>query len=205
MTARADTDAFVRFAKAHLPSKAERTIYPVLAGAPDRDWTAGEVAATAGVSHHEADQALRRFASAGIVDHSHVRGQSHRYRWHPDMGYLRQGDVSGPAIDPVCGMPVPPRDAAHRPRRRHGDQVLLSPVLGPMEVGPASGTALISRQIPSRRTSTIRSPAAATLSSVRRLISGPNSRRVSGDNRSKNQPKRRLRGRTCSSSTTRPS
>lgn len=108
MTARADTDAFVRFAKAHLPSKAERTIYPVLAGAPDRDWTAGEVAATAGVSHHEADQALRRFASAGIVDHSHVRGQSHRYRWHPDMGYLRQGDVSGPAIDPVCGMPVPP-------------------------------------------------------------------------------------------------
>ncbi len=33
-----------------------------------------------------------------------------------------------------------------------------------MEVGPASGTALISRQIPSRRTSTIRSPAAATLS-----------------------------------------
>ena len=108
MTALPDTDAFVRFAKAHLPSRAERTIYPVLAGAPDRDWTAGEVAAAAGVSHHEADQALRRFASAGIVDHSHVRGQSHRYRWHPDMGYLRQGDVSGPAIDPVCGMPVPP-------------------------------------------------------------------------------------------------
>lgn len=108
MTAFPDTDAFVRFAKAHLPSKAERTIYPVLAGAPERDWTAGEVAPAAGVSHHEADQALRRFASAGIVDHSHVRGQGHRYRWHPDMAYLRQGDVSGAAIDPVCGMPVPP-------------------------------------------------------------------------------------------------
>ena len=107
MTTLPDTDAFVRFAKAHLPSKTERTIYPVLAGAPDRDWAAGEVAAAAGVSHHEADQALRRFASAGIVHHR-VRGQSHRYRWHPDMGYLRQGDVSGPAIDPVCGMPVPP-------------------------------------------------------------------------------------------------
>ena len=108
MTLFQDSDAFVRFAKVHLPTNAERAIYPVLAGAPDRDWTAGEVAAAAGVSHHEADQALRRFASAGIVDHSHVRGQSHRYRWHPDMGYLREGADDGAAIDPVCGMPVPP-------------------------------------------------------------------------------------------------
>lgn len=107
MTPLSDTDAFVRFARAHLPSKAERSIYPVLAGAPGHDWTAGEVAAAAGVSHHEADRALRRFASAGIVDHRHVRGQSHRYRWHPDMAYLLHDDVSGPAVDPVCGMPVP--------------------------------------------------------------------------------------------------
>lgn len=108
MTTVQDTEAFVRFAKVHLPTNAERAIYPVLAADSDREWTAGEVAAAARVSHHEADQALRRFASAGIVDHSHVRGQGHRYRWHPDMSYLRQGFVSGSAIDPVCGMPVPP-------------------------------------------------------------------------------------------------
>ena len=106
MTARPDTDAFVRFARAHLPTRAERAIYPVLAGTPDGDWTAAEVAAAAGVSHHEADQALRRFASARIVEHSHVRGQGHRYRWHPEMAYLRDGDVSGLPVDPVCGMPV---------------------------------------------------------------------------------------------------
>ena len=57
MTALPDTDACVRFAPVHLPSNAERAIYPVLAGAPDRAWTAGEVAAAASVSHHEADQA----------------------------------------------------------------------------------------------------------------------------------------------------
>ena len=108
MTLFQDSDAFVRFAKVHLPTNAERAIYPVLAGAPDHDWTPGEVAAAAKVSHHEADQALRRFASAGIVDHSHLRGQGHRYRWHPDMRYLRQDAVSSSAVDPVCGMPVPP-------------------------------------------------------------------------------------------------
>jgi hypothetical protein len=107
MTTVHDSDAFVRFAKVHLPTNAERAIYPVLAGAPDRDWTAGEVAAAAKVSHHEADQALRRFASAGIVDHTHARGHGHHYRWHPDMGYLREGADDGAAIDPVCGMPVP--------------------------------------------------------------------------------------------------
>lgn len=107
MTARTEADVFVRFARAHLPSHAERAIYPVLAGEADRDWTVGEVAAAASVSHHEADQALRRFASAGIVEHNHLRGQGHRYRWHPDMDYLRQGRVTGPAVDPVCGMPVP--------------------------------------------------------------------------------------------------
>lgn len=103
-----DTDAFARFAQAHLPTSTERAIYPVLAGAPHRDWKAGEVASAAGVSHHEADQALRRFASAGIVDHSHVRGRGHRYRWHPEMAYLRHGELSSLPVDPVCGMPVPP-------------------------------------------------------------------------------------------------
>lgn len=108
MTIVQDSNAFVRFAKVHLPTSAERAMYPVLAGGPDRDWTAGELAAAARVSHHEADQALRRFASAGIVHHTHVRGHGHHYRWHPDMDYLRLGADEGAAIDPVCGMPIPP-------------------------------------------------------------------------------------------------
>ena len=106
MTAVARSDAFMRFAAADLPSNAERAIYPVLAGAPDHDWTPEAVAAAAGVSHHEADQALRRFASAGIVGHSHNRLHGHHYRWHPDMAYLREGGVTGSTVDPVCGMPV---------------------------------------------------------------------------------------------------
>lgn len=101
-----DNDPFVRFARAHLPTKAERAVYAVIAADAGRDWSAGDVAAAAGVSHHEADQALRRFASAGIVDHAHVTGQGHRYRWHPDMGYLRTASVDDVAVDPVCGMPV---------------------------------------------------------------------------------------------------
>ena len=108
MTTTPANDAFERFARAHLPGKIERAIYPVVASTPDRDWAPGEVAAAAGVSNHEADQALRRFASAGIVDHRHVRGHGHRYRWHADMAYLRGDDIEGLAIDPVCGMPVPP-------------------------------------------------------------------------------------------------
>src|SRR3546814_11660953 len=88
--------------RSHLPGKVERAIYPVVASTPDRDWAPGEIAAAAGVSNHEADQALRRFASAGIVDHRHVRGHGHRYRWHADMAYLRGDDAEGLAIDPVC-------------------------------------------------------------------------------------------------------
>ena len=107
-----EPDAFARFARAHLPTPAERAVYPVLAGVSDGRWTAGEVAAAAGVSHHEADQALRRFAAAGIVDRIRVRGRSDHYRWHPEMSYLREGHNGDLPIDPVCGMPVPP-DTAH--------------------------------------------------------------------------------------------
>src|SRR3546814_8110801 len=92
MTTTPANDAFERFARAHLPGKVERAIYPVVASTPDRDWAPGEIAAAAGVSNHEADQALRRFASAGIVDHRHVRGHGHRYRWHADMAYLRRSE-----------------------------------------------------------------------------------------------------------------
>ena len=107
MTARLRADLFVQFARAHLPSGAERAVYRILAGTPDREWLAGEVAAAAGGDHHETDQALRRFASAGIVADTPSRGHGHRYRWHPAMAYLRDGDVDDTATDPVCGMPVP--------------------------------------------------------------------------------------------------
>src|SRR3546814_17746815 len=78
MTTTPANDAFERFARAHLPGKVERAIYPVVASTPDRDWAPGEIAAAAGVSNHEADQDLRRFASAGNVDPRHVRGPGYR-------------------------------------------------------------------------------------------------------------------------------
>ena len=108
MTQDTSNERFIRFARAHLPSTPERVIYPVLAGSPDRDWTAGDLAAAAGVSHNEADQALRRFAAAGIVHHTHMSGHGHRYRWGPEMAYLHDGTTIALPTDPVCGMPVPP-------------------------------------------------------------------------------------------------
>lgn len=113
-----DTNAFARFARAHLPSAPERSIYRVLAATADRAWAVAELAAAAGVTHHDADQALRRFAAAGIVHDTQVRGRGHRYRWHPEMAYLRAGTAGDRAVDPVCGMPVPP-GSAHV--ERHAD------------------------------------------------------------------------------------
>src|SRR3546814_19893499 len=88
MTTTPANDAFERFARAHLPGQVERAIYPVVASTPDRDWAPGEIAAAAGVSNHEADQALRRFASAGLVDPPQVRGHGHRYPRPSDLAYL---------------------------------------------------------------------------------------------------------------------
>src|SRR3546814_11427895 len=88
MTTTPANDAFERFARAHLPGKVERAIYPVVASTPDRDWAPGEVAAAAGVSNHEADQALRRFASAGLVAQRHMRGHDQHHRWHAEFAYL---------------------------------------------------------------------------------------------------------------------
>lgn len=100
------SEAFLRFARAHLGDRAERAVYAVVAAGPPAEWSAGEVAAHAGVSHHQADQVLRRFAAAGIVER--VATRPHRYLWAPAMAYLFDGRTGdGDPIDPVCGMPVP--------------------------------------------------------------------------------------------------
>lgn len=110
MSAPADSP-MSRFVRAHLPTPAERAVYAVLAGSL-KVWSARSVSAAAGVSDHEADQALRRFAAAGIIERVDEPGQPRRYRWRPEMGYLSDDGPSGSGrVDPVCGMPVP-ADAA---------------------------------------------------------------------------------------------
>lgn len=73
-----------------------------------------EVASHAAVSHHEADQALRRFPAAGIVTRLDLPGRPHRYRWTLEMGHLADGTTTSgwEVVDPVCGMPVP-ADSPH--------------------------------------------------------------------------------------------
>ncbi len=103
---------FNQFATAHLLTNVERDVFWVLAASPQRVWTAGDVAREAKVSDHEADQALRRFGAAGIVERLDEPCRPRRYRWRPEMGYLRDtGEPSG-RRDPVCGMPVP-ADSPH--------------------------------------------------------------------------------------------
>ena len=58
------------------------------------------------MSDHEADQALRRFAAAGIVERCDDPGHPRRYRWHPSMAYLDSSLESQGLRDPACGMPV---------------------------------------------------------------------------------------------------
>lgn len=99
--------AMGRFVRAHLPATAERSVYAALAGSAEL-WTARTLAGAAGVSDREADQVLRRFTAAGIVERVEEPGQQRRYRWCPEMGYLIEDrSPSAARIDPVCGMPVP--------------------------------------------------------------------------------------------------
>jgi hypothetical protein len=101
-----------RFMGAHLPTDVERAVFWVLAGSLDRVWTRAEVANDAQVSDHEADQALRRFRSAGILEQLAERGGPRRYRWRAEMAYLHNGTDPAGRLDPVCGMPVP-ADSPH--------------------------------------------------------------------------------------------
>ena len=81
-------------------------MYAALAGSAEF-WTARSAARAAGVSDHEANQALRRFAAAGIVERIEDLGNPRRYRWRPEMGYLVDNGSPPGQIDPICGMPVP--------------------------------------------------------------------------------------------------
>jgi hypothetical protein len=113
--------AFDRFARSHLATRAERAVYTVVAGGPTRQWTARVAATAAGVSNREADQALRSFAAAGIVDHVRGPGQPHRFQWRPGMPYVRGGDfIASENVDPVCAMLVP-ADMPHTVRDGHGE------------------------------------------------------------------------------------
>lgn len=103
---------FARFRSAHLPTKPERAVFSVLAGSRDRVRTVASVARDAGVSDHEADQALRRFHAAGILERIDDPGRPRRYRWRPEMAYLHDGSEPLGRVDPVCGMPVAP-DTPH--------------------------------------------------------------------------------------------
>jgi YHS domain-containing protein len=96
-----------RFMGAHLPTDVERAVFWVLAGSLDRVWTRAEVASDAQVSDREADQALRRFRAAGILEQLARRGGPRRYRWRAEMAYLHNGTDPTGRLDPVCGMPVP--------------------------------------------------------------------------------------------------
>ena len=121
MAVKGVSERFDRFARAHLGDRALRAIYAVMAADPAAEWTVGEVAVHAKVSHHEADQALRRFAAAGIVAHMAAPGRPHRYQWALTADDPAEVDIAGreQAIDPVCGMSVP---AGSRHVARDGDR-----------------------------------------------------------------------------------
>lgn len=118
------------FAAVHLRSDAERAVYSVVAGGLERVWSSAEVARHAALELHEADQVLRRFAAAGILESSED-GRIRRFRWAPAMAYLFDAApmVTDPdvALDPVCGMPVPV-DSPHRRERPDGFVLFCSPV-----------------------------------------------------------------------------
>lgn len=99
--------ALVRFARAHLISRAHRAVYSVLAGASDAWWSPDEVAGATREDRYEIDIALRQLGAAGIVEAKAV-GDAPRYRWRLDIRSLGEPMAdAGSDVDPVCGMPVP--------------------------------------------------------------------------------------------------
>jgi len=113
---------FGRFVEAHLPTENDRAVFWVLAGSESATWNVSAVAHDAGISDHEADQALRRFAAAGILERVGDKGRPRRYRWRSEMSYLHRGTAPLGLIDPLCGMPVAP-DTPHRTTDDDGQEV----------------------------------------------------------------------------------
>lgn len=100
--------AFRALARAHLRTRVERAVFGVVAGAAGFWWTAAGAARAAGVGELDADQTLRRFGAAGIVEQQ-AGAAGRRYRYRAEMSYLRSdggADVDDELTDPVCGMPV---------------------------------------------------------------------------------------------------
>jgi len=100
--------AFQALARAHLRTRVERAVFAVVAGDTGRWWTAAAAARAAGVDELDADQTLRRFGAAGIVE-SEAGSAGSRYRYRAEMAYLSTDggtDEAGELRDPVCGMPV---------------------------------------------------------------------------------------------------
>ena len=119
-------DPFARFVRAHLPTDSERAVFWVLAESEAMTWTVPAVARDARISDHYADQVLRRFASAGIVERVDD-GRPRRYRWRAEMSYFHHHAAPVGTLDPVCGMPVPP-DSAHRAVDDGGNDVAFCSV-----------------------------------------------------------------------------
>lgn len=102
-------DPLDQFARAHLRSPVERSVYFVLAATPEETWTAPEVAHETGHDELDVDQTLRRFAADGIIERQPSPGRRPAYRLRHEMRYLfgdRHPDER--LVDPVCGMPVDP-------------------------------------------------------------------------------------------------
>lgn len=97
---------FGHFAGAHLSSEIDWAVFWVLAASLNDVWTVASVAQDARVSDHEADQTLRRFLAAGILELADEHGRPPRYRWGKEMTYLHTGNQPPGLRDPVCGMPV---------------------------------------------------------------------------------------------------
>jgi len=109
------SSAFEALARAHLRTRAERAVFAVVAASSGRWWTAPAAARAAGVDEIDADQALRRFGAAGIVEQEPGRTAGSRYRYRTEMAYLSAGghtEEDSELRDPVCGMPVAP-DTPH--------------------------------------------------------------------------------------------
>lgn len=109
--------AFRVLARAHLRTRVERAVFAVVSGAAGRWWTASAAARAARVNNIDADQTLRRFAAAGIVEEK-AGSAGRRYRYRAEMDYLTTEGVTdgnGELRDPVCGMPV----AADTPHVAH--------------------------------------------------------------------------------------
>ena len=100
-------DVWTRFARVHLSTPAERSVYQALVGDGQESWSAQEIARTRHLGEQDVRDVLARFAVARIAETVGGDAQPPRYRWRAEMDYIFGGSA-GPdhPIDPVCGMPV---------------------------------------------------------------------------------------------------